>query len=82
MAEVERVEVIIGGAGKQNAASMAMQMQSMSGSHGSSDEDMVDDDSSMPMPAAPSMMSSRQGLRAVDRHQNSGTFGKFDGSGP
>jgi hypothetical protein len=76
MAEVERVEVIIGGAGKQGAASMSMQMPSMAGVHGS-DDDMVDDDSALPMPSGP-QMSSRQGLRAVDRQpHNTGTFGKF-----
>ena len=48
MAEVERVEMIIGGAGKQNAASMSMQMAGAA--HGSP-TDMVDDDSSLPMPS-------------------------------
>jgi methyl-accepting chemotaxis protein len=74
MAEVERVEQIIGGASNQNAASMSMQMPTAGGGHGSSD-DMVDDDSALPMPTGP--MSSRQGLRAVDRQRNTGTFGQF-----
>jgi hypothetical protein len=73
MAEVARVEMIIGGAGKQSG-SMSLSMQMPSAGSGS-DEDMFDDDSALPMPSAPT---SRPGLRAVDRqHRDTGTFGQF-----
>jgi methyl-accepting chemotaxis protein len=72
MAEVARVEMIIGGAGKQQSTSMSMHMPSAGSG---SDEDMFDDDSALPMPSAPT---SRQGLRAVERqHRDTGTFGQF-----
>jgi methyl-accepting chemotaxis protein/methyl-accepting chemotaxis protein-1 (serine sensor receptor) len=71
LAEVARVEVIIGGANRQQSATLSMHMSS-SGSE--SDDEMVDDDSALPMPAAPH----RPGLRAVDRQsRNTGTFGQF-----
>jgi hypothetical protein len=41
----------------------------------SSDDEMVDDDSALPMPSGPQM--SRPGLRAVDRQRDTGTFGQF-----
>ena len=68
MAEVERVEAIIGGARKD-----AMQPSGFAQA-----ADMMDDDSVLPMPQAPPM-GSRQGLRAVDRQsgRNTGTFGQF-----
>jgi len=75
MAEVARVEMIIGGAGKQNGSSMSLSMQMpASDMSDESSEGMVDDDSALPMPSMPS----RQGLRAVDRQsRNTGTFGQF-----